>query len=129
MRLGWTFDELFALVEPFANLSRQGGAWLVGDSAVVAVSADAITLRRTSGATTRIYRGIDRELREAVAFLEAELANGIHRGAVELDSEAYARGISREALAKARARLGVVTRQFPGQARTWRLPKSGEFDQ
>jgi hypothetical protein len=30
MSLGWTFDELFALVEPFANVSLQGAAWFVG---------------------------------------------------------------------------------------------------
>jgi hypothetical protein len=56
MRLGWTFDELFAFAEPFANVSRQGAAWFVGDSTVTAVTADAITLRTRSGATTRIYR-------------------------------------------------------------------------
>jgi hypothetical protein len=56
MHLGWTFDELFVFCEPFANVSRQGGAWFVGDSTVTAVTGDAITLRTTSGATTRIYR-------------------------------------------------------------------------
>ena len=54
--LGWTFDELFDLVEPFANLSLQGAAWFVGDSTVTAVTADAITLRTEGGATQRIYR-------------------------------------------------------------------------
>jgi hypothetical protein len=29
MSLGWTFDELLALAEPFANLSLQGAAWFV----------------------------------------------------------------------------------------------------
>jgi hypothetical protein len=56
MRLGWTHDELFALTEPFANLSRQGAAWFIRDSTVVAVSAAAITIRSASGATTHIYR-------------------------------------------------------------------------
>ena len=56
MRLGWTHDELFALMKPFANFSRQGAAWLIRDSTVVAVSAAAITLRTASGATTRIYK-------------------------------------------------------------------------
>jgi hypothetical protein len=56
MRLGWTFDELFVLCEPFANVSLQGAAWFVGESAVTAVTADAITLRTSSGATTRIHR-------------------------------------------------------------------------
>ena len=56
MSLGWTFDELFALAEPFANVSLQGAAWFVGDSTVTAVTADAITLRTEGGATQRIYR-------------------------------------------------------------------------
>jgi hypothetical protein len=56
MSLGWTFDELFALAEPFANVSLQGAAWFVGDSTVTAVTGDAITLRTEGGATTRIYR-------------------------------------------------------------------------
>jgi hypothetical protein len=56
LSLGWTDDELFGVVEPFANVSRQGAAWFVGDSTVTAVTADAITLRRTSGSVTRIYR-------------------------------------------------------------------------
>jgi hypothetical protein len=54
--LGWTFEELFALREPFANVSLQGAAWFVGDSAVMAVTADAITLRTEGGAVQRIYR-------------------------------------------------------------------------
>jgi hypothetical protein len=54
--LGWTFDELFVLVEPFANVSLQGAAWFVGDSSITAVTADAITLRTEGGATQRIYR-------------------------------------------------------------------------
>jgi hypothetical protein len=56
MRLGWTFEELFGLTEPFANVSLQGAAWFVGDSTVTAVTADAITLRTERGATQRIYR-------------------------------------------------------------------------
>jgi hypothetical protein len=56
MSLGWTFDKLFALVEPFANMSLQGAAWFVGDSTVTAVTADAITLRTEGGGTQRIYR-------------------------------------------------------------------------
>ncbi len=56
MSLGWTFDELFAFAEPFANVSLQGAAWFVGDSTVTAVTADAITLRTEGGATLRIYR-------------------------------------------------------------------------
>jgi hypothetical protein len=56
MGLGWTFDKLFALAEPFANVSLQGAAWFVGDSTVTAVTADAITLRTASGATLRSYR-------------------------------------------------------------------------
>jgi hypothetical protein len=67
MRLGWTFDELFAFSEPFANVSLQGAAWFVGGSTVTAVIADAITLRRTSGATTRIYRESARERKEPEA--------------------------------------------------------------
>jgi hypothetical protein len=56
MSLGWTFDELFALAEPFANLSLQGAAWFVGDSTVTALTGDAITLRTEGGATQSIYR-------------------------------------------------------------------------
>jgi hypothetical protein len=54
--VGWTFDELFALCEPFANTSLQGGAWFVSDATVTAITADAITLRTQGGATQRIYR-------------------------------------------------------------------------
>jgi hypothetical protein len=56
MALGWTFAELFALREPFANVSLQGAAWFIGDSTVTAVTADAITLRTANGATQRLYR-------------------------------------------------------------------------
>ena len=51
MRLGWSFDGLFAFVDPFANMSLQGAAWFVGDSTITAVTADAITLRTEGGAT------------------------------------------------------------------------------
>jgi hypothetical protein len=54
--LGWTFEELFALRDPFANGSLQGAGWFVGDKTVTAVTADAITLRSASGSTTRVYR-------------------------------------------------------------------------
>jgi hypothetical protein len=56
MSLGWTFDELFALAEPFANPSLQGAAWFVGDSTVTVITGDAITLRTEGDATQRIYR-------------------------------------------------------------------------
>jgi hypothetical protein len=56
MGLGWTFEELFALREPLANLSLQGAVWFVGDSTATVVTADAITLRTEHGATQRIYR-------------------------------------------------------------------------
>ncbi len=52
----WNFDELFALIEPFANVSLQGAARFVGDSTVTAVTADTIMLRTEGGATQRIYR-------------------------------------------------------------------------
>lgn len=58
MALGWTLDDLFALAEPFANVSLQGAAWFVGDKTVTAVTADAITLRTESGATQRVYRKV-----------------------------------------------------------------------
>ena len=58
MALGWTFEELFALRDPFANGSLQGAGWFVGDKTVTAVTADAITLRSASGSTTRIYRAV-----------------------------------------------------------------------
>jgi hypothetical protein len=54
--LDWTFEELFALVEPFANVSLQGAAWFVGNSTITAVTADAITLRTEGGATQRAFR-------------------------------------------------------------------------
>jgi hypothetical protein len=53
---GWTIDELFKIVEPFCNVAWQGAAWCIGDSNVMAVSADAITLRSPVGSVTRIYR-------------------------------------------------------------------------
>jgi hypothetical protein len=56
MSLGWTSDELFAFREPFANMSIQGAAWFVGDKTIVAVTADAITLRTSAGSTQRVYR-------------------------------------------------------------------------
>ena len=56
MSLGWTFGELFDLVEPFANVSLQGAAWFMGESTVTAVIADTITLRIGGGAIQRIYR-------------------------------------------------------------------------
>jgi hypothetical protein len=54
--LGWTFEELFALRDPFVNGSLQGAAWFIGDSTVTAVTADAITLRTEGGTTLRSYR-------------------------------------------------------------------------
>jgi hypothetical protein len=54
--LGWSFEELFALREPFVNGSLQGAAWFIGDSTVTAVTTDAITLRTEGGATQRVYR-------------------------------------------------------------------------
>ena len=53
-----TFEELFALAEPFANVSLQGAEWFIGGSTITAVTADAITLRTIGGATQRIYRRI-----------------------------------------------------------------------
>jgi hypothetical protein len=54
--LGWSFEELFALRDPFVNGSLQGAAWFIGDSTVTAVTADAITLRTEGGTTLRSYR-------------------------------------------------------------------------
>jgi hypothetical protein len=56
MSLGWSFEELFALREPFVNGSLQGAAWFIGDKTVTAVTAEAITLRTEGGATLRSYR-------------------------------------------------------------------------
>jgi hypothetical protein len=56
VQLGWSLDELFAIAEPFARVDLQGAAWFIGDATVVEVTAAAITLRRSSGSTTRIYR-------------------------------------------------------------------------
>jgi hypothetical protein len=65
--LGWTFEELFALREPFANVSLQGAAWFVGDSTVTAVTAAAITLHTEGGATQRIYRKSEPHYSEPLA--------------------------------------------------------------
>jgi hypothetical protein len=92
MRLGWGFDELFALHEPFVNTSLQGAAWFIGDSTVTAVTADAITLRTKGEATQRVYRKSEprhEELQSAIAFLNAELANG-PRNAFDLEAAAFA---------------------------------------
>jgi hypothetical protein len=56
VRLGWSLDELFAIAEPFARVDLQGAAWFIGDATVNDVTAAAITLRRSSGSTTRVYR-------------------------------------------------------------------------
>ena len=56
VKAGWTHDELFALAEPFANLSRQGAAWFIGAATVTGVSAAAINIQTLSGETQRIYR-------------------------------------------------------------------------
>ena len=66
----------------------------------------------------------DQELDAARAFLEAELANG-PRNAVDIEARADREGVTSAALARARSRLGVITRQPPGCPRTWRLPKAG----
>ena len=123
--LGWTFEELFARRDPFANVSLQGAAWCVGDKTVTAVTADAITLRSASGSTTRIYRKSepgDGELRAAVEFLEVELAAGAWHNSFNIEAKADAVGITIENLARARHKLGVKSRQWPGTPRRWRLP-------
>jgi hypothetical protein len=56
VHLGWSLDELFAIAEPFARVDLQGAAWFIGEATVTGVTAAAITLRRSSGSTTRIYR-------------------------------------------------------------------------
>jgi hypothetical protein len=92
MQLGWGFEELFALHEPFANTSLQGAAWFIGDATVTAVTADTITLRTQGGATQRIYRKSEpqhEELKAAIAFLNAELADG-PRNAFDLEAAAFA---------------------------------------
>jgi len=56
LSLGWTHDELFVIAEPFANVSLQGVAWFVGDATIISVTTESVTLRRASGAITRLYR-------------------------------------------------------------------------
>jgi hypothetical protein len=56
LALGWSHEELFELHEPFANCSRQGAAWFVGDATSVGVTPDAITTRTRGGAIQRVYR-------------------------------------------------------------------------
>jgi hypothetical protein len=95
--LGWTFDELFALHEPFANVSLRGAAWFIGDSSVTAVTADAITLRTDSGATQRAYRengrpaDLDGELK--TLRQRAELT-AHHRAAMESLRERHRRQLT-----------------------------------
>jgi crossover junction endodeoxyribonuclease RuvC len=128
MSLGWTFEELFALRDPFANGSLQGAAWFIGGSTLTAVTADAITLRTQSGATLRAYRRSepgDEELRSPIAFLEAEVADGAWHNSFNLEARADAVGITIENLARARHKLGVESRQWPGSPRKWRLPDGG----
>jgi hypothetical protein len=125
--LGWTYEELFGLKEPFGNLSLQGAAWFIGDATITAVTADAITLRTASGATLRSYRkreSGDKELNAAITFLEAELADCAWRNSFDLEAKADAGGINREDLARARHKLGVESRQWPGAPRRWRLPNA-----
>jgi hypothetical protein len=72
LALGWAHDELFALKEPFANVSQQGAGWFIGDKTVVAVTTASITVRTASGATQNVYRKMsqrDEKLEAAVAFL------------------------------------------------------------
>jgi hypothetical protein len=126
MSLGWTFEELFALRDPFANASLQGAAWFIGDSTVTAVTADAITLRTQGGATQRAYRkSVPRDdvLEAAIALLEVELTDGAWHNSFKLEVKADAAGITLEDLARARHRLGVESRQWPGTPRKWRLPE------
>jgi hypothetical protein len=73
------------------------------------------------------YHDGDNELKEAVAFLKAELADS-PQNAVAVDAKAAGLGISVATLARARARLGVITRQPPGCPRIWRMPKAEESD-
>lgn len=56
IQLGWSLSELFAIAEPFARVDLQGAAWFIDDVTVIDVTAAAITLRRSSGSTTRVYR-------------------------------------------------------------------------
>ena len=58
----------------------------------------------------------------AIAFLEAELANGPRRS-FDVEAPAEAAGISIETLARARHRIGVISTQAPGNPRRWRLPQ------
>ena len=51
-----SFDELFKIAEPFANVSLQGAAWFIGDFTAIDVTAAAITLLTASGVTQRFYR-------------------------------------------------------------------------
>jgi hypothetical protein len=56
LALGWASEELFGLHEPFANYSRQGGAWFIGDATIVGVTTAAITVRTKGGSIQRVYR-------------------------------------------------------------------------
>jgi hypothetical protein len=123
--LGWTFEELFALRNPFANVSLQGAAWFIGSSTVTAVTSDAITLRTQGGATQRGYRGSaprDYALETAVALLKAELADGEWHVSFDIEVKADAIFISLEDLAGARHTLNVETQQWMGCPKKWRLP-------
>jgi hypothetical protein len=59
--------------------------------------------------------------KSAEEFLLAELADG-PRNAAALEPQAAALGITVDDLARGRSKLGVISRQWPGTPRTWRLP-------
>jgi hypothetical protein len=61
----------------------------------------------------------------AEKFLKAGLADGAWHISFDLEVAADAEGIAREDLAKARNRLGIESRQWPGTPRKSRLPDGG----
>ena len=62
------------------------------------------------------------KVRAAVEFLEVELAAGAWHNSFNIEAKADAVGITIENLARARHKLGVESRQWPGTPRRWRLP-------
>ena len=55
-RLGWPPGELYAVPPVWARVDLCGAALLIGDHAVIEVTADAIRVKTASGATQRFFR-------------------------------------------------------------------------
>jgi hypothetical protein len=125
-----SFDDLVQAALAGSPWTDEFEALVAGNPSLLAAIEAAEKARRCANPTKTIDPSkaeSDRELADAIAFLSAELAAG-PRNAVDLDAKADNLGISVMALARARARIGIVSRQPPGCPRTWRMPKPEESD-